>query len=188
MVESPQLQWPPIDSAYTDEFGVIDAEVYLAAAAVWQQAERFALSTLGDAPAGQRLMMKAAANVSRVRAAAPDPIQHLPSYLFQSYKRLVLAEVHKENGHRQSEAWLHAQAEAGIRHEAEEADRRILLDEILAMMDDWTRQVFNWRVLGHSFAEIAVWLETSENAARNKYNQHVARLAESLNNPAAPRR
>lgn len=175
MAESTQTQWPQIESAYTDEFGQIDPEVYRAAAAVWGQAEPFALHTLGDTPAGLRLMLKAAASVSRVRAEAAGTIRDLPSYLFKTYTRLVLAERQKESDRRQiaeTEARL-----SDVKDEAAEIERKVLLHEIMRMMDGWTRQVFEWRCLGHGFAEIARWLGTSENAARNKFNHQIKLLA-----------
>jgi hypothetical protein len=183
MIESPQIQWPAVDSAYMDEFGLIDPEVHRAAAAIWGPCERLARSLLGDAPGGLRLMMRAAADVSRVRAETPEAIRHLPSYLFVAYRRLVVAEARKQNGHRQQEETLMVRLRAEAGGEAggpREVDRRILLWEVMELMDGWTRQVFEWLSLGHGFAEIARWAGMSENAARNKFNRRVKLLAERL--------
>jgi DNA-directed RNA polymerase specialized sigma24 family protein len=177
MTETLKTQWPAIESAYTDEFGPIDPEVYEAAGEVWAQAEMFALNTLGDAAAGLRLMLKAVASVSRVRAQAAVSIRELSPYIFKTYTRLVVAERQKENGHRRL-AEVHSATP--LAEEPAETERRVLLHEVMGLMDGWTRRVFEWRCLGHDFAEIACWIGTSENAARNKFNHQIKSLAERV--------
>ena len=63
--------------SFTDEFGEIDRDVYAAADALWPQAERYALQTIRDAAAGQRLLMKACALITRRRNEMAGEIANL---------------------------------------------------------------------------------------------------------------
>ena len=93
----PCLLWPSLDEGYTDEFGEIRPEVYLAAGELWPQAESFINSKLHDVAAGMRLMFKAAASVSRKLQEEPDQIRDLKAYLWTSFKREIYAAAEKEN-------------------------------------------------------------------------------------------
>lgn len=171
---------PPLEAAYTDEFGRIEPDVYSAASAIWQRCEQYALATLGDAPAGLRLLLKSAAIATR-RHALPDAyIANLPAYLFQTYKHLVLAELEKENGHRQRETERHTEIEALSVSLAEDVDRKILIQQIMQRMDDWMRGVFELRMLGHSFEEIGKLRGQNAHALRTKFNKHFKRLTKQI--------
>jgi hypothetical protein len=65
---------PELDEGYTDEFGPIDAAVYAAARALWPRARNHANAMLRDEGAGQRLLFKAAAAVSRQDLAKLDDL------------------------------------------------------------------------------------------------------------------
>ncbi len=96
--------WFTIEQTYTDEFGEIDPETLAAAGQIWPPAERLALSILHDEQTGRVLMSKACARVTRIRVEDPAAIENLPAYLFRTWKRLLLYELEKENGHRHREA------------------------------------------------------------------------------------
>jgi hypothetical protein len=146
--------WPPLATAYTDEFGHIEPDVYKAAGALWSvRAEQFARSTLGDAPTGLRLMLKAAALVSRKYLEPGMHIENLSAYLFHAYKRLVLAELEKENGRRKRNADIYEEL-VSRPDEADDVNRKILIEQIMRRMDPWTRGVFELLILGYSFEEI----------------------------------
>jgi hypothetical protein len=183
MVNVAQITWPPLDLAYTDEFGLIEPEVYAAAGQLWLKGEKYALSTIGDAAAGLRLMVKAAALVSRKRAAPDHAIENLSAYLFQTYKHLLLAEMEKQNGHRQRDLERHAaaSADAGLNADAEELERRLLLQQIIARMDDWMRETFELLTLGYSFEEIGHLRHENGHALRTKFNKQLKKLANRLN-------
>src|ERR687894_716864 len=104
MAPHKQTLWPPLEEAYTDEFGPIAEDVYGCAGGLWPRAEAFSLSTLRDGPAGLRLLLKACAQVSRARSENLTHIDNLPGYLFRTFKRLVLERLEVENGHRRLEA------------------------------------------------------------------------------------
>jgi DNA-directed RNA polymerase specialized sigma24 family protein len=180
MVDFVHTNWPPLETGYTDEFGPIDAEAYQVAGHLWRQAESFARSKLGDEANGLRLLLKAAAQVSRLRAQQPDQITNLTAYLQQTYKRLVLAELEKENGHRQREEELARELSSLLCSPSEELDRKILIQQLVRRMDEWTRQVFEWLALGHSFEEIGRALGRSPHATRNKYHERLKRLMQQI--------
>src|SRR5258708_30310021 len=97
MKPSPVIDWPPLEAGYIDEFGTIEAEVYLAAGMIWRQEEHCARAHLHDSQAGHRLLLRAAAAVSIKHQAPDQEIENLKSYLFQALKRLILDELRKAN-------------------------------------------------------------------------------------------
>jgi DNA-directed RNA polymerase specialized sigma24 family protein len=173
--------WPSTEQAYLDEFGPIEPVVYKAAQTLWPQVERVSRQMLHDAAAGQRQLMKACALVTRKRTSDSRTITNLPAYLYRTWQRLVLAELEKENGHRQMEA---ARLAATVEHltlSTEELERRILLQEIVRHMDSWTRRIFEFLTLGFSYEEIAAELGGNGHAVRVKYDRQLKRLAQQLN-------
>jgi len=180
MSESRGTIWPPLESAYTDEFGHIEPEVYKAAGSLWSRAERYALSKLGDAATGLRLMIRAVALVSRKHAAPQEPIANLTAYLFQTYKHLVLAELEKENGHRRREAERRAELEPKPSTVPADLDRKILLEQITRRMDEWMREVFELLILGYSFEEIGEARGKDAHGIRTKYNKQLHQLTNQL--------
>jgi DNA-directed RNA polymerase specialized sigma24 family protein len=141
--------WPPMPSleeAFTDEFGEIRPDAYKAARELWSHSESFVLSTLGDPSTGQRLMFKAAALVSRQLSQSPDRIDNLHAYLRQTFKRLTLDELKKENSHRDSAARAEKEPIAAYLfgpHEENEEDlnRKILIQQVIRLMDKWALDV-----------------------------------------------
>ena len=172
--------WPPLETAYTDEFGEIDPEVYAVAGRLWRQGERRALSALGDSPAGLRLMLKAVAIVSRKQAASENLIANLSAYLFQTYKRLILTELERENGHRQHERDRQPEIESLSVSLAEDLDRKILVQQIIQRMEGWMREVFELLALGYSFEEIGKIRNQNGHALRTKFNRHLRELAKKI--------
>lgn len=172
--------WPPLETAYTDEFGEIDPKVYSTAGRLWAQAETYALYAIGDAPSGLRLMLKAAAIVTR-RLSLPDVrIANLPAYLFQTYKHLVLAELEKQSGHRKREAERRIELEALSGSLAENVDRKILIQQIMRRMDSRMREVFELLILGHSFEEIGKLRGENAHALRTRFHKRLKRLTKEL--------
>jgi DNA-directed RNA polymerase specialized sigma24 family protein len=162
---------------FTDEFGEIDREVFDAAVALLPRVESYAQRTLGDAAAGQRLLMKACASVTRRRQAGED-LANLTGYLYRTWQRLLLAELEKANGHRRLESALAAEAP---RHTTENLDRRILLQQVIQHMDDWTRRVFEYLALDYSYEQIAKEIGGNGHAIRMKYDRKLQALAQQLN-------
>lgn len=172
--------WPLLDTSYTDEFGEIDPGVYAIAGRLWGQGERYARSTLGDASTGLRLMLRAVAIVSRKQATPGSLIANLSAYLFQTYKHLVLAELEKENGHRQRETERRAEVASLSVSLAEDVDRKILVQQIMGRMDAWMRETFELLTLGHTFEEIAKLRGSNAQVLRTKFSRHLKRLIKQI--------
>jgi RNA polymerase sigma factor (sigma-70 family) len=172
--------WLTIGQTYTDEFGAIDREVLEAAGQIWPQAERVALGALRDAQAGHDLMIKACALVTRRRAAAPGSIENLPAYLYQTWRRLLLGELEKENRHRKQEAERLEPLLPSSDSPADDLDRKILIQQILRRMDAATRRIFLYRALGYTFEEIGAALGQSGDVVRATFNKQIKKLTKQL--------
>lgn len=171
--------WPPLESSYTDEFGPMDPEIYKVAGEIWASwGETLALKTLRDEHAGMPLMLKSVAEVSRVRAAKIDHIGNLKAYLSITYKRLVLERLEKENRHRRCDRQMLDITSLGSGEAA--LDRKILIQQLIQRMDQWTRQVFELLVLGYSNEEIGHALGMQANVVRSKYHKSIMRLKKQI--------
>jgi DNA-directed RNA polymerase specialized sigma24 family protein len=179
--EWPEKEWPAIDSTYTDEYGQIQAEVYMAAGAIWEKVKRFAQATLQDPEAGSRLLFMAAAIVSLKTSDVDTQIEDLKGYLFQTFKNLVLDELRKENRRKEIQIERRAELESLSVNVAEDVDRKILLEQIVRHMDPWLRRVYEWRCLDHDFELIAKSLGEKPHVVRSKYSKKLARLIKEIN-------
>src|SRR5262245_51850653 len=92
--------WPRLETGCGEEFGPVDPEVHCLAREVWPRAEHLAVDLLGDPAAGHQLLTRAVVAVSALSRDRREQIRDPHAYLFQTYKRLVLAELEKLNGHR----------------------------------------------------------------------------------------
>jgi DNA-directed RNA polymerase specialized sigma24 family protein len=167
-----------LDEGYTDEFGVISPEVYRAAGELWPQAEGFVHSKLHDCPAGMRLMLKAAATVSRKRREQPDQIRDLKAYLWTTFKHFISDEVEKESRYQPLEP--ERQPENGAFGLSESLYDQILIEEVMAQMDSWTRKVFELRVLGYQFEDIAQMFKMRPDLLRSKFHKEIKKLSHRL--------
>jgi len=175
---------PEIATAYMDEWGVVAPEVHQAAMALREQAETYARATLHNEDAGYTLLVKAAAIVTRTLKDHPGHITNLSGYLFQTYKRQVLAELEKEKSHERILA-EHASEIAPGGHDGSTEpstkwDQSILIQELRERMNQRTRLVFDLQTMGHTFEEIGLMLGKSTRAVRNNYYDQVARLKEEI--------
>jgi DNA-directed RNA polymerase specialized sigma24 family protein len=180
VAEKKHISWPAIKAAYTDEFGRIEMEVYQMAGELWPWAEGYSRRVLQDEPAGQRLLLQAAAIVSRVRAESSDRIGNLRAYLIRTFKRLVLAQLEKESGHRRLESeMLHDSTGEAVASTAE-LDQKILVQQIVKRMDEWMRKVFEELILDHTFEEIARKSNQNAHSLRTKYNKYLNKLMKQM--------
>lgn len=124
-------------------------------------------------------MLRAVAIVSRRRAAADVQIDNLRAYLFRVFKNLILAELKKHNRRREiEEHWDGHLAPLG--NPADSVDRKILIEELVSRMDSWTRDVFEWRLLGHSYESIGERLGIEANHVRSAFSKKMARLRKEV--------
>jgi DNA-directed RNA polymerase specialized sigma24 family protein len=171
---------PEIATAYQDEWGAIAPEVYQAVVSLREQAESYSRSTLGAEDAGRTLMAKAAATVTRVLEDRQEQITNLPAYLFQTYKRLVQAELEKERTREKILAERAGEVSRNGNNVSDELDQYILIEQLRARMNQRTRQVFDLLALGHTFEEIGSMMGKTSRAVRNNYYEQIARLKEEL--------
>jgi DNA-directed RNA polymerase specialized sigma24 family protein len=163
-----------------DEWGIVTPEVHQVAVALREQAENYARATLHNEETGRTLLAKAAAIVTRALSDQPGHITNLSAYLFQTYKRQVLAELEKEKTRERilsERVDMRASAE---RDDSLELDQQILIQELRRRMNPRTRQVFDLLSLGHTFEDIGLMLRKSSRAIRNNYYEQIARLKQEL--------
>jgi DNA-directed RNA polymerase specialized sigma24 family protein len=172
--------WGALETGYTDEFGTVAPDVYAAAARVWPRAQEFAERVLrvDDESRAHALLLKAAAHTTRARDERAHRINELDGYLFQAYKRLILAELEKDNNRRRFEA--EARVGAEWHAQASNVERRLLLDELVNAMDEWTRGVFELLALDYNFDEIAGHLRVNVKVLRNRYNRRINALMKQI--------
>jgi DNA-directed RNA polymerase specialized sigma24 family protein len=180
VAEETHIPWPPIEAAYTDEFGQVEMVVFKAAGDLWPRAERYSRQVLRDNQAGQRLLLQATAIVSRIYVERVDQISDLKAYLYQTFKRLVLAQLEKERGHRRLESAMLHHIAGEPDTSTSDLDQKILVQQIVKRMDKWMREVFELLVLGHTFEEIARDSNQNAHRLRNKYNNPQKKLTKQI--------
>jgi len=180
MSKQATVKWPPLDTAYTDEFGNIDSEVYRAAGDLWPEAEAYALKLLHDPAAGLRLLLRAAAAVSKVNAQSGHRIDNLGAYLFQTYRRLVLAQIEKENVRRLREAEKGTEMYVHYLAAPRDMEHRLLVEEVIGKMDKWTGMIFGLLIIGHTFEEIGRQMELNPNTIRLRFRRQCRKIAGQL--------
>jgi DNA-directed RNA polymerase specialized sigma24 family protein len=171
---------PEIATAYQDEWGEVAPEVYQVVVSLREQAESYARATLGAEDAGRTLMAKAAVIVTRALEDRGEQITNLQAYLFQTYKRLVHAELEKLRARERLLAERADEVSQNGHNGSAELDQSILIEELRRRMNQRTRQVFDLLALGHTFEEIGAMMGKSGRAIRNNYYEQVARLKEEL--------
>ena len=123
-------------------------------------------------------MLKAAAAVSRKREEQPDQIRDLKAYLWITVKHNIYEEVEKENRYQPLEPEQQPKNDSHIPSEA--LNDQILIKELMAQMDSWTRTVFQLRVLGYQFEDIAQMLKMRPNLLRSKFHKEVKKLSRKI--------
>lgn len=181
----PTPEWGTLEIEYTDEFGPISPNLYAAAGRIWRQSQDYAARVLpgSDQARTSTLLLKAAAQVTRACDAKAHQINDLDAYLFQTFKRVILAEFEKDTNRLRFETEAHFNAEWHA--QATNVERRILLDELVTAMDVWTRSVFEWLTLDYSFEEIAQHQGMNPKAMRNKYNRRLLTLMKHIKGQAS---
>ncbi len=176
-ISKSEIVWPDLDSSYVDEFGFIDRAVYDMARELWPRAVPSILRTVRDLHAGQTLMLKAAALVSRKLSENPEQIANVHGYLYRTFIRLLNDEVAKEGKHAEFNQVLLTRNEARGKQTDSGIFNRILISQILPRVDPRTRILFRLRILGHTFEEIAKRQNRQSNHVRSEWSKLIRRLA-----------
>ena len=169
---------------YQDEFGAVNAKVLREARNFWHFSRKLALKILGDEARGQVLMMRAVAEVSKKFMAEDSTVEHLPSYLSQTFRRLVFAEAKKNLRHQElEEKYFETLAELfqddAVSEEARVC-RRILIKEIVLRMDKWTKTVHRYLELGYKYNDLVPHYGRTANIIRATYSRKLRECAEVL--------
>jgi hypothetical protein len=177
---SSRLPWPEIQQGYDDAFGPIDPEVYKAAGAIWPLAQAQIIRVLGDLDVGQQLMLKSVAIASRKFAQDPARMTSLKGYILVIFNHLLSKEVGKEAGHSRIETQLGKTASSPIDRPEDEIERVILIHELIARADEWTRKIFEELILGYTFEELAPRYYLKPNVLRARWSKKMRRLREQI--------
>ncbi|MGI9065873.1 MAG: RNA polymerase sigma factor [Pyrinomonadaceae bacterium] len=176
----PTLIWPEIQGAYIDEFGPVDIEIYNLAGDMWPSVQSRILRTINNLQEGQRLMLKAVAIVTRRRNEQPERMTNLTAYLFVIFCRLLLEEQRRQSGHDQ----LDANTIEGLGNQKDsdsvDINQAILVREILDRADAWTREIYEYLILGYSYEEIAPKLGMRANRLRSIWSKKIGRLKKQI--------
>jgi len=173
----PEVAWPDLEVSYIDEFGLIDRAVYDISRNVWPAVVPYIRRTLRDLQAGQIVMMKAAALVSRKVNESPDKITSVHGYLYRTFIHLLSKEVAKEGKHAELNLAMLTNNETSAEASDEAVYEKILIHQLLDRADPQTRRVFELRMLGHTFEEIAREQDMQSNHLRSEWSKEIRRLA-----------
>lgn len=189
-------KWPPCEQSSLDIYEM-DVETCEAAAELWSaECRGYAYGKLGDVQLGLDLMLKAAASVSKRRAAMPPdrPIKDLRRYLRKAFGRLVIEEVKRRERFdtvvedRQldsAESGAHAGERAVVLRVEGDQEMDVLLGQIMRIMheiDPDFLRVYKALVHGHSLEEIAPILDMKANALRAWYSRMMKKLRDKMRN------
>ncbi len=177
--------WPGIDYGYQDPEGFINLDVYNVAGTLVDDAERLAVKMLQDKSAGPELLLKAVVRVSERLAKGGEPIRDLKYYLLRTYINLIKERL---RGLKPTEPYEDDVAsDAFWGNFAQYVERRICVQQLVSQMDDSTREVFECRVLGHSYEEIGRDKGVSGNIIRSKFHKGLRRLARAMRSDTTAR-
>lgn len=169
------------EASWIDPYGVIAGDVYQVAQQLWPQLERKALQLCGDAQLGQQMLMKACAAVTRAQEQAP--IANLAAYLETTWRRLLLDAIAQEKAHQQRHE--ESPASTPSTDTSAQLEQQILVQELVARMDAWTRTVYEYQVLGHTFEEMSHPLGQSAHVIRTKFSKKLKKLQRQLHTEKA---
>jgi DNA-directed RNA polymerase specialized sigma24 family protein len=172
--------WPEITEAYEDEFGLVDPEVHKLAGTLWPLAETLALRAIQDGQAGQRLLVKAVAIVTRKFAEQPERMTNLKGYVFKTFYRLLSAESAKINRNSQLDDELERGEPTFARKSEADVDEIILVHELMRRADERTREIFHFLALGHSYEEIAKEYGVGANHLRSQWSKKLRKLKKQI--------
>jgi hypothetical protein len=128
-------------------------------------------------------------SVSKTRQRNTDPRQpivDLQSYLFLAFVHRFNRAIQHEQKHAErielvsSSVDLERIESAQDAGWVEELERTIAIREITDRMDPRTKKIWQARQLGYSWKEISLWLGTTEDQARKKFDYGVEKTRQSI--------
>lgn len=128
-------------------------------------------------------------SVAKTRQRNSDhrpPISDLQSYLFGAFIHRFNRAIQQEHKHAErielvsSSVDLERIESAQDAGWVEELERTIAIREITDRMDPRTKKIWQARQLGYSWKEISLWLGTTEDQARKKFDYGVEKTRQSI--------
>ena len=175
---------------------VSDKELIFAAREVWPRVVLYAKKELSTNRLGSDTASMAAQvwermlrSVSRTRQRYTDhrqPIADLQSYLFVAFVHRFNRAVQQEQKHAERIELVSSSVDLEHIESAqdagwvEELERTIAIREITDRMDPRTKKIWQARQLGYSWKEISLWLGTTEDQARKKFDYGVEKTRQSI--------
>jgi len=178
--DPPSSDWPPLSSAYQDQYGLIDPDVYAAADKLWSAAKIHLRRAQVDLEDGKTLMFRAVAQVTDMMRKRAEPIENLGGYLWVTFHRLMLEEVKKKGLHSKLDTEYAARFVPATRRSEDEIINIIQVKEIRERADEWLRQVLDLYLMGHTFEEIAGFTGERANGIRARFSRQMRKLAKEV--------
>lgn len=170
-----------IDVEYEDEFGKVHPHILKIAGSVWEKSGNFFSGIIQDQHECFRILMKAAILVSQKYTTGTDTIENPKSYLYTTFRHLVLAEARRQKRHSELEIEeTKKQFEIFSISESEKVCQKILISELRRRMDSWTRDVFDMQILGYQYKNLVPKYGLSENVIRSKYSKNLLKLKNQI--------
>lgn len=173
MTDESTSTWPPWESLSTtfkESYPSVDPESWKALSEIWSQAVVFGKAHDLDESDVRANLLSA---VTRIPSARREQIVSLPAYLFTSYKHRVFDLQAKRKREAQLDEINHDLAMDVSR----EMETKVLLEEIVARMDDNLREIYDHLVLGYSYEEMEKSLGARANVLRSRFSKGLKRIA-----------
>ena len=144
-----------------------------AARRVWERALVYTQKALGETESAAQLLEKTVRSVERSKEKRA--IHDLSPYIFRSYIREVAAERRLRLRLIPLEAWT-----PGLPHPGDQIERRILAQEVIAMIRVEILPLLFRRMDGWSWEEIASQLGEPKHALESRYSYEMRRVRSLL--------
>ena len=172
--------WPELQDSYIDEFGDIDIEIYEVARVMWPRVQPRILRMINNVEEGQRLMMKATAAVSQRKAAYPERMTNPKAYLLVTFSRLLLEEHKRQVRYEELDVTTDERVMRQPDPNYVDIDEVILIREILERADDWTREIYQYLIIGYTFEELAAARGLKANRLRSMWSKKMFKLKNQI--------
>lgn len=170
-----------VNIEYEDEFGKIHPHILSVAERVWLKSGNFFSKIIQDPEQCLKILMHATALVSQKYSAGETAIKNPTSYLYSTFRHLVLAEVSRRKRHFELETEVgKKQIEADFPGEDEKIYQKILVNQLRARMDEWMREVFDLQTIGYQYKDLIPKYGVSENVIRSKYSKNLLKLKNEI--------
>ena len=169
-----------VNVEYEEQFGQIHPCVLAAAEAIWQKSGDFFANITHDRDECLKILMRSVALVSQKYKSEQDEIRNLTAYLYTTFRRLILAEAKRRQRHRELESEARKEEVKNDLCDEEKLCQRILVNQLRARMDEWTRDVFDLQTIGYRYKDLIPKYGSSENVVRSKYSKNLLKLKDEI--------